>query len=93
MQPLWFIFYKDKLLLTKQGENFSVPTGGEAPVELSKSSSVMEVGTMDDGTPIKTFALYAPFIKGSTLEWIEFPSTSIRTLSQSREVSRTNLLG
>ena len=71
MQPLWFIFYKDKLLLAKQGENFSVPTGGEAPVELSKSSSVMEVGTMNDGTPIKTFALYAPFIKGSTLEWID----------------------
>ena len=71
MQPLWFIFYKDKLLLAKQGENFSVPTGEEAPVELSKSPFIMEVGTMDDGTPIKTVALHTPFIKGSTLEWID----------------------
>ena len=67
MQPLWFIFYKDKLLLAKQGEKFAVPAGEEAPVGLSKSSSVMEVGTMDDGTPIKTFALNAPVLNDTAL--------------------------
>ena len=71
MQPLWFIFYKDKLLLAKQGEIFAVPAGEEAPVGLSKSSSVMEVGTMDDGTPIKTFALNAPVINDTAFEWID----------------------
>ena len=71
MQPLWFIFYKDKLLLAKQDEKFAVPTGEEAPVGLSKSSSVMEVGTMDDGTPIKTFALNAPVINDTAFEWID----------------------
>ena len=71
MQPLWFIFYKDKLLLAKQGEKFAVPAGEEAPVGLSKSSSVMEVGTMDDGTPIKTFALSAPVINDTAFEWID----------------------
>ena len=71
MQPLWFIFYKDKLLLAKQGEKFAVPTGEEAPVGLSKSSSVMEVGTMDDGTPIKTFALSSPVINDTAFEWID----------------------
>ena len=71
MQPLWFIFYKDKLLLAKQGEKFAVPAGEEAPVGLSKSSSVMEVGTMDDGTPIKTFALNAPVINDTAFEWID----------------------
>ena len=71
MQPLWFIFYKDKLLLAKQGEKFAVPAGEEAPVGLSKSSSVMEVGTMDDGTPIKTFALSAPIINDTAFEWID----------------------
>ena len=71
MQPLWFIFYKDKLLLAKQGEKFAVPAGEEAPVGLSKSSSVMEVGTMDDGTPIKTFALNAPDINDTAFEWID----------------------
>ena len=71
MQPLWFIFYKDKLLLAKQGEKFAVPAGEEAPVGLSKSSSVMEVGTMDDGTPIKTFALNAPIINDTAFEWID----------------------
>ena len=71
MQPLWFIFYKDKLLLAKQGEKFIIPAGEEAPVGLSKSSSVMEVGTMDDGTPIKTFALNAPIINDTAFEWID----------------------
>ena len=71
MQPLWFIFYKDKLLLAKQGEKFAVPTGEEAPVGLSKSSSVMEVGTMDDGTPIKTFAPNAPDINDTAFEWVD----------------------
>lgn len=71
MQPLWFIFYKDKLLLAKQGEKFAVPAGEEAPVGLSKSSSVMEVGTMDDGTPIKTFALSAPVINDTAFEWVD----------------------
>ena len=71
MQPLWFIFYKDKLLLAKQGEKFAVPAGEEAPVGLCKSSSVMEVGTMDDGTPIKTFALNAPVINDTAFEWID----------------------
>ena len=71
MQPLWFIFYKDKLLLAKQGEKFAVPAGEEAPVGLSKSSSVMEVGTMDDGTPIKTFAPNAPDINDTAFEWID----------------------
>ena len=71
MQPLWFIFYKDKLLLAKQDEKFAVPTGEEAPVGLSKSSSVMEVGTMDDGTPIKTFAFNAPDINDTAFEWID----------------------
>ena len=71
MQPLWFIFYKDKLLLAKQGEKFAVPAGEEAPVGLSKSSSVMEVGTMDDGTPIKTFALNAPVINDTAFEWVD----------------------
>ena len=71
MQTLWFIFYKDKLLLAKQGEKFAVPAGEEAPVGLSKSSSVMEVGTMDDGTPIKTFALSAPVINDTAFEWID----------------------
>ena len=71
MQPLWFIFYKDKLLLAKQGEKFAVPTGEEAPVGLSRSSSVMEVGTMDDGTPIKTFALNAPDINDTAFGWID----------------------
>lgn len=71
MQSLWFIFYKDKLLLAKQGEKFAVPTGEKAPVGLSKSSSVMEVGTMDDGTPIKTFALSAPVINDTAFEWID----------------------
>lgn len=71
MQPLWFIFYKDKLLLAKQGEKFAVPTGEEAPVGLSKSSSVMEVGTMDDGTPIKTFALNVPVINDTAFEWVD----------------------
>lgn len=71
MQPLWFIFYKDKLLLAKQGEKFIIPAGEEAPVGLSKSSSVMEVGTMDDGTPIKTFALNAPVINDTAFEWID----------------------
>ena len=71
MQPLWFIFYKDKLLLAKQGEKFIIPAGEEAPVGLSKSSSVMEVGTMDDGTPIKTFALSAPVINDTAFEWID----------------------
>ena len=71
MQPLWFIFYKDKLLLAKQGEKFAVPAGEEAPVGLSKSSSVMEVGTMDDGTSIKTFALSAPVINDTAFEWID----------------------
>ena len=71
MQRLWFIFYKDKLLLAKQGEKFAVPAGEEAPVGLSKSSSVMEVGTMDDGTPIKTFALSAPVINDTAFEWID----------------------
>lgn len=71
MQRLWFIFYKDKLLLAKQGEKFAVPAGEEAPVGLSKSSSVMEVGTMDDGTPIKTFALSSPVINDTAFEWID----------------------
>ena len=71
MQPLWFIFYKDKLLLAKQGEKFIIPAGEEAPVGLSKSSSVMEVGTMDDGTPIKTFALSSPVINDTAFEWID----------------------
>ena len=71
MQSLWFIFYKDKLLLAKQDEKFAVPTGEEAPVGLSKSSSVMEVGTMDDGTPIKTFALNAPDINDTAFEWVD----------------------
>ena len=71
MQPLWFIFYKDKLLLAKQSEKFAVPAGEEAPVGLSKSSSVMEVGTMDDGTPIKTFALNAPVINDTAFEWVD----------------------
>lgn len=71
MQSLWFIFYKDKLLLAKQCEKFAVPTGEEAPVGLCNSSSVMEVGTMDDGTPIKTFALNAPIINDTAFEWID----------------------
>lgn len=71
MQSFWFIFYKDKLLLAKQGEKFAVPTGEEAPVGLCNSSSVMEVGTMDDGTPIKTFALNAPVINDTAFEWID----------------------
>ena len=71
MQPLWFIFYKDKLLLAKQGEKFAVPAGEEAPVGLCKSSSVMEVGTMDDGRPIKTFALNAPDINDTAFEWVD----------------------
>ena len=71
MQSLWFIFYKDKLLLAKQGEKFAVPAGEEAPVGLCKSSSVMEVGTMDDGTPIKTFALNAPDINDTAFEWVD----------------------
>ncbi len=71
MQPLWFIFYKDKLLLAKQGEKFAVPAGEEAPVGLSKSSSVMEVETMDDGTPIKTFAPNVPVINDTAFEWID----------------------
>ena len=71
MQRLWFIFYKDTLLLAKQGEKFAVPAGEEAPVGLSKSSSVMEVGTTDDGTPIKTFALNAPVINDTAFEWVD----------------------
>lgn len=71
MQSLWFIFYKDKLLLAKQCEKFAVPAGEEAPVGLSKSSSVMGVGAMDDGTPIKTFALNAPVINDTAFEWID----------------------
>ena len=31
----------------------------------------MEVGTMDDGTPIKTFALSAPVINDTAFEWID----------------------
>ena len=44
----WFIFYQDQLLLEKDDNAFSIPTGKNAPVTTSEGITVHTITTATD---------------------------------------------
>ena len=45
-QTLWFVFYKDQVLMEKQADGYHIPTGEEPPVKVPIGSTVHPIGQM-----------------------------------------------
>ena len=58
-QTLWFVFYKDQILMEQQADGYHIPSGVEPPVKVPIGSTVHNIGEME-GIPCKTYALHSP---------------------------------
>ena len=56
---LWFVFYKDQILMIQQSDSYHIPTGQEPPVKVPVGSTIHHIGEMQ-GILCKTYALYTP---------------------------------
>ena len=75
----WYIFYKDQLLLQKQGEGYSVPCMCECPVRVEQTLPV----EMPDGT--RAMAAYTDEPLEETEAFL--PSYSVRSTHPNRSPS------
>lgn len=55
-QSLWFIFYKDQLLLQKENNTFNIPYGATSPIPIPDKTTIHEVATLE-GMICKSFSL------------------------------------
>ena len=57
--PLWFVFYKDQILLEKRGDSLRIPSGDIPPVEPEKETNIHEISLPDD-ICFKAFSIPTP---------------------------------
>lgn len=58
---LWFVFYKDELILQHQEDgSFSIPHGKTPPVTPPSLNTTHRISPMSDGTEVRTFSLSNP---------------------------------
>ena len=56
---LWFVYYKDQILMQQGDDGYHIPTGEEPPVKVPVGSTVHLIGEMH-GIPCKTYTLHTP---------------------------------
>ena len=57
--PLWFVFYKDQILLEKRNNSLHIPNGNIPPVEPEQETTVHEISLSDD-ISFKAFSISKP---------------------------------
>ena len=58
-QTLWFVFYKDLVLMVQQADGYRIPIGEEPPVKVPIGSTIHHIGEWQ-GIPCKTYVLHTP---------------------------------
>ena len=56
---LWFVFYKDQLLMVQHNDGYHIPASEEPPVKVPIGSTVHSIGNLK-GMPCKAYALHTP---------------------------------
>ena len=65
----WFVFHKDNILLTKNGDGlFSVPCQESVPVSISSDTHIMDVAEHSDDVEVKTMSIEVPVADDSVFE-------------------------
>lgn len=65
----WFVFHKDNILLTKNGDGlFSVPCQESVPVSISSDTHIMDVAEHIDDVEVKTMSIKVPVADDSVFE-------------------------
>ena len=45
-QTLWFVFYKDQILIEQQANGYHIPSGVEPPVKVPIGSTIHSIGEL-----------------------------------------------
>ena len=54
----WFIFNKGDLVLQKCADgSYTIPSGAEAPIAVPAEGHILDITSMDDGTPVRAFSI------------------------------------
>ncbi len=65
----WFVFHKDNILLTKNGDGlFSVPCQESVPVSISSDTHILDVAEHIDDVEVKTMSIEVPVADDSVFE-------------------------
>lgn len=56
---LWFVFFKDQLLMVQNKDGYHIPSGNEPPVQVPVGSTIHNIGDMQ-GIPCKSYAIHTP---------------------------------
>ena len=54
----WFVFCRGDVLLERRTDGtHTIPSGEQPPIGVTSDTHILNVSPMDDGTPVKTFAI------------------------------------
>ena len=56
---LWFVFFKDQLLMVQNKDGYHIPSGNEPPLQVPIGSTIHNIGDMQ-GIPCKSYAIHTP---------------------------------
>lgn len=54
----WFVFCRGDVLLERRTDGtHTIPSGEQPPIGVTSDTHILNVSPMDDGTPVKAFAI------------------------------------
>lgn len=64
----WFIFYKDNIILKKEGNTYNIPFAEKSPIPTYSWTHIMDITPTENGYKVKAFSINTAIINDSQYE-------------------------